>query len=135
MFLSVDPGDVDDQPSIRDLNVTRRTLALASADNAAAEDLLIKISRSVDVGTVMKCVTVNPSRRAISQLFCSIRTLLIDDSKSEEQCPSGRVAHTCLIFRRHQRKPPHVVFIDIYALQVSFLSQLALSGRPRFLCR
>jgi hypothetical protein len=42
--------DVDDQPSIRDLNVPRRTLAVASAENAAAEDLLIKISRSVDVG-------------------------------------------------------------------------------------
>jgi hypothetical protein len=45
----------------------RRTLAVASAENAAAEDLLIKISRSVDVGeTVMKCVTVNPSRGGIS---------------------------------------------------------------------
>jgi hypothetical protein len=30
--------------------VPRRTLAVASAENAAAEDLLIKISRSVDVG-------------------------------------------------------------------------------------
>jgi hypothetical protein len=36
--------------------------------------------------------------------FCSIRTLLIDDSKSDEQCSSGQVAHTCLIFGRHQRK-------------------------------
>src|ERR1700722_4244255 len=54
--------------------------------------------------TVMKCVTVNPSRGGISYLFCSIRTPLIDDSKSDEQCSSGRVAHTCLIFRRHQRK-------------------------------
>jgi hypothetical protein len=42
--------DVDNQPSIRDLNVPRRTLAVASAQNAAAEGLFIKISRSVDVG-------------------------------------------------------------------------------------
>jgi hypothetical protein len=34
--------DVDNQPSIRDLNVPRRTLAVASAQNAAAEDLFIK---------------------------------------------------------------------------------------------
>ena len=31
-------------------NVPRRTLAVASAQNAAAEDLFIKTSRSVDVG-------------------------------------------------------------------------------------
>jgi len=43
-------SDVDDLSSIRDLNVPRRSLAVASAENAAAEDLLIKISRSVDVG-------------------------------------------------------------------------------------
>ena len=42
--------DVDNEPRIRDLNVPRRTLAVASAQNAAAEDLFIKISRSVDVG-------------------------------------------------------------------------------------
>jgi hypothetical protein len=42
--------DVDNQLRIRDLNVPRRTLAIASAQNAAAEDLFIKISRSVDVG-------------------------------------------------------------------------------------
>jgi hypothetical protein len=30
--------DVDNQPSIRDLNVPGRTLAVASAQNAAAED-------------------------------------------------------------------------------------------------
>jgi hypothetical protein len=36
--------------SIRDLNMPRRTLGVASAQNAAAEDLFIRISRSVDVG-------------------------------------------------------------------------------------
>src|ERR1700688_1357752 len=38
---------------------------------------------------------------------------------------------------RLERNPtaPNVVFIDIYALQVSSLSQLALAGRLRFLCR
>jgi len=59
-------SDVDDQPSIRDLNVPRRTLAVASAQNAAAEDLFIRISRPVDVGDGDEmCVTVNPSRGGI----------------------------------------------------------------------
>ena len=35
---------------IGDLNVAECTLAIASAQNAAAEDLFIEISRSVDVG-------------------------------------------------------------------------------------
>jgi hypothetical protein len=43
-------SDVEDQPSIRDLNVSRRTPPVASAENAAAEDLLIQTSRSVDFG-------------------------------------------------------------------------------------
>jgi hypothetical protein len=59
-------SDVDDQPSIRDLNVPRRALAVATAENAAAEDLPMKISRSVMSATGMKCVTVNPSRVGIS---------------------------------------------------------------------
>src|ERR1700722_18033297 len=80
--------------------------------------------------TVMKCVTVNPSRGGISYLFCSIRTLIIDDSKSDEQCSSGRVAHTCLIFWRHQRqtaarsfhrylRPPSVVPFSISSFWAS----------------
>ena len=58
--------DVDNQPSIRDLNMARRTLAVAPAQNAAAEDLFIKISRSVDVGDGDEMCDVNPSRRGIS---------------------------------------------------------------------
>src|SRR5271170_3505795 len=42
--------DVDNEPRIRDLNVPRRTLAIASAQNATAEDPFIEIGRSVDVG-------------------------------------------------------------------------------------
>ena len=42
--------NIDNQPSTRDLNVLGRTLAIASALNAAAEDFLIKISRSINVG-------------------------------------------------------------------------------------
>ncbi len=42
--------DIDNQPRVRDLNVPRRALAIASAQNAATEDLLIKIDRSIDVG-------------------------------------------------------------------------------------
>ena len=51
--------DVHNEPRIRDLNVPRRTLAVASAQNAAAEDLFIGISRSIDVGDGM---TVQPPR-------------------------------------------------------------------------
>jgi hypothetical protein len=41
--------DVHNEPRIRDLKVPGRTLAVASAQNAAAEDLFIEISRSIDV--------------------------------------------------------------------------------------
>src|SRR5580692_9552376 len=41
--------DVHNEPRIRDLNVPGRTLAVASAQNAATEDLFIEISRSIDV--------------------------------------------------------------------------------------
>src|SRR5271167_1334303 len=42
--------DVDKQPGIRDLNVPRRALAVATAQRAAAEDRFIEAKRSVDVG-------------------------------------------------------------------------------------
>ena len=57
---------VDNQPSIRDLNVHRSTLAVASAQNAAAEDLFKKSADRSMSATVMKSVTVNPSRGGIS---------------------------------------------------------------------
>jgi hypothetical protein len=69
-----------------------------------AEDLHIKISRSVDVDDGDEMCDGKPIARGHLIAFRSIRTLLIDDSKSDEQCSSGRVAHTCLIFGRHQRK-------------------------------
>ena len=59
-------SDVDNQPSIRDLNMPRRTLGVASAQNAAAEDLFIKISRSVDVGDGDEMCDGEPSRGGIS---------------------------------------------------------------------
>jgi hypothetical protein len=42
--------DVHNEPRIRDLDVPGRTLAVASAQNATAEDLFIEISGSIDVG-------------------------------------------------------------------------------------
>jgi hypothetical protein len=42
--------DVHNEPRIRDPDVPGRTLAVASAQNAAAEDLFIEISRSIDIG-------------------------------------------------------------------------------------
>src|SRR5580704_4035479 len=42
--------DVHNEPRIRDLNVSGRTLAVASTQNAAAEHLFVEISRSIDVG-------------------------------------------------------------------------------------
>ena len=41
--------DVHNEPRIRDQNVPGRTLAVASAQNAAAKDLFIEISRSIYV--------------------------------------------------------------------------------------
>jgi hypothetical protein len=38
------------EPSIRDLNMSRCTFAVASAQNATAKDFFIKIGRPVDVG-------------------------------------------------------------------------------------
>src|ERR1700677_3927771 len=43
------PG-VDDEPSVGDLEVARRAALVASAVDAAAEDLLVKAERSFDVG-------------------------------------------------------------------------------------
>src|ERR1700691_4054134 len=54
---------VDNEPRIRDLNVPRRTLAIASAQNAAAEDRFIEISRSVDVGDSEKVCDGEPVAR------------------------------------------------------------------------
>jgi hypothetical protein len=59
-------SDVDNQPSIRDLNAPRRTLAVASAQNAADKDLFIKISRPVDVGDGDEMCDGEPSRGGIS---------------------------------------------------------------------
>jgi hypothetical protein len=42
--------DVHNEPRIPDLDVPGRTLAVASAQNAAAKDLFIEISRAIDVG-------------------------------------------------------------------------------------
>ena len=78
--LSAGPtSHVDDQPSIRDLNVPRCAFAVAAAENAAAEDLLMKSADRSMSATVMKCVTVNASRGASHSSFvrfvrCSLTT-------------------------------------------------------------
>jgi hypothetical protein len=43
-------ADVDNEPRVRDLEVTRRALAIASAQNAATENRFVKSKRSLDVG-------------------------------------------------------------------------------------
>src|ERR1700722_15045379 len=42
--------DVDNEPRVRDLEVTRRALAIPSAQNATTEDRFVKSKRSLDVG-------------------------------------------------------------------------------------
>src|SRR5271169_3123748 len=42
--------DVDNEPRVRDLEVTRSALAIASAQNATTEDRFVKSKRSLDVG-------------------------------------------------------------------------------------
>ena len=63
--------DINNQPRIRDLNVPGRALAVASAQNAAAEDLCIEISRSIDVGDSNKKRDGEPvdGRHLIGLLF------------------------------------------------------------------
>src|SRR6202158_3426673 len=55
--------DVDKEPSIRDLNVRGRAFAVASAQNATAEDLLIEASRPGDVGDGEKMCDGEPLAR------------------------------------------------------------------------
>ena len=64
-------SDVDEEPRIRDLNVPRRAVAVASAQNATAEDLFIEASRSVDVGDGEKICDTDPLPRGhlIALLF------------------------------------------------------------------
>src|ERR1700730_15671906 len=42
--------DIDNEPGVRDLEVPRRALAVASAQNATTEDRFVKSKRSLDVG-------------------------------------------------------------------------------------
>jgi len=68
-------ADIDNKPRVRDLDISGRTFAVASAQNAASKDLFIKSDRSFNVGdgdtdrsmsaTVMKCAMVIPSRGGI----------------------------------------------------------------------
>src|SRR5271169_6377213 len=55
--------DVDNEPCVRDLEVTRRALAIASAQNATTEDLFVKSKRSLDVGDGEKVCDGNPIPR------------------------------------------------------------------------
>src|SRR5271167_4496266 len=63
--------DVDKEPSIRDLNVRGRAFAVATAQNATAENLLIEASRPVDVGDGKKMCDGEPLARGhlIALLF------------------------------------------------------------------
>src|SRR5207247_74025 len=63
--------NVDKEPSIRDLNVPRRALAVASAQSATAEDRFIEAKRSVDVGDGEKMCDADsvPRGHLIALLF------------------------------------------------------------------
>src|ERR1700722_8632051 len=56
------PG-VDEEPRVRDLKVARRAFAVASAQNAAVEDLFVKSERSFDIGDGEKVCDGNPVLR------------------------------------------------------------------------
>ena len=66
--------DVDYEPRIRDLNVPRRALAVAQAQNAAAKDLFVVASRSLDVGNRRN----NPELTWNDRAGCSIRVLILE---------------------------------------------------------
>src|ERR1700719_252204 len=55
--------DVDNEPRVRDLDVTRRALAIASAQNGTTEDRFVKSKRSLDVGDGEKVCDGNPILR------------------------------------------------------------------------
>jgi hypothetical protein len=58
--------DVYDEPGIRDLNVPGSTLAVASAQDAAAENLIIELGRSIDVSDGNKKCDSEPVLGVIS---------------------------------------------------------------------
>ena len=58
--------DVDNEPRIRDLNVPRRALAVAQAQNPAAKNLFVVASRSLDVGDSEKMCDGETLPRGIS---------------------------------------------------------------------
>src|SRR6478735_4701219 len=51
---------VDDEPRVRKLDVSRRSLAVAPAQDAAAEDRFVKSKRSPDIGDDEKVCDGNP---------------------------------------------------------------------------
>jgi hypothetical protein len=56
-------ADIDNEPRVRDLDVPWRALAVASAQNATSEYLLLKSSRSFDVGDSEKVCDGKPILR------------------------------------------------------------------------
>src|SRR5580698_2874507 len=67
--------DVDKEPGIRELNIRRRAVAVACAQNATAEDLLIEASRPADVGDGEKMCDGEPLAGGhlialLSYLYC-----------------------------------------------------------------
>ena len=75
-----DPPGVNEEPGVRDLDVPRRAFAVASAQNAASEDLFVKSKRSFDVGDGEKVCDGKPILRRHLIAFCSTWTWFIDDS-------------------------------------------------------
>src|SRR3954447_25098265 len=64
-------ADVDKEPGIRDLDVCRRAVAVAWAENATAEHRFVETSRSVDVsdGEKIRHGKVLPRRHLVTLLF------------------------------------------------------------------
>jgi hypothetical protein len=58
-----DRPDVDNKPSVRDLDVRWRAAAVASGQNATSEDRFVKSSRSFDVGDNEKVCDGEPIQR------------------------------------------------------------------------
>ena len=58
--------DVDKEPGVRDLNVGGRAFAVACAQNATVENLLIEARRPADIGDGEKMRDAEPLARGIS---------------------------------------------------------------------
>src|SRR4051812_15669455 len=98
------PADVDDQPRVRDLDVSWRTAAIATAQDATSEHRFVKPKRSLDIRDRQEVRDGEPHLRGhlIAALFDVhlAHGLLLARSRATQNCSFSSV-HSCSTW-----KPP-----------------------------